>query len=173
MLSPLSFTPRRRLVLTKFIYLVRLMRIEDLDSSFLFNYFYLARYFFGFTAQVYSMKKFFILGRTYYNGEIGFIISARHAHGCLSIWVYQMQPLLHLDITRDFLITNDRLEWLLRDPSIFSERKTNTGLFYLADPLAFQLHYRQPLASSIFLTQKLLASLKIALDYTPLSAPKI
>lgn len=140
------------------------MRVEDLDSAHLFNYFYLARYFLGFSARVHSMKRFFVLGRTYYNGEIGFTITAKNLHGCLSAWIFQMQPLLHLDITRDFLITANRLEWLLRDPSIFSERKTNTGLFYLSDPLSFQLHYRQPTSASIFLTQKLLASLKLSLD---------
>jgi hypothetical protein len=61
------------------------MRIEDLDSPYLFNYFYLARYFFGFRANVHSLKKFFVLGRTYFNSEIGFTIAARQMTGCLSI----------------------------------------------------------------------------------------
>ena len=65
--------------------MVRIFRIENLQEAKLFNYFYLARYFLGHRAQVFSLKRYFILGRTYYNTEIGFHLPSRQISGPLSV----------------------------------------------------------------------------------------
>jgi len=144
--------------------MVRIFRVESLQEGKLFNYFYLARYFLGHQAKVFFLKKYFILGRTYYNTEIGFHLPASRLHGPLAIWVFQIQPLVNLNLTRDFVVSYTKLQWILKDPSIFSERKTNTGLFHLADPLSFYLSYREATVPSIYLTHKLLSSLKLILE---------
>jgi hypothetical protein len=147
-----------------FSYVVRVFRLESLQEPKLFNYFYLARYFFGYPARVFFVKRYFILGRTYYNVELGFSLPVSRIQGPLTVWVYQVQPLVNLGLTRDFFLSNVQLQWILKDPSIFSERKTNTGLFYLADPLSFYLNYREVGVPSIFATRKILSALKLILD---------
>lgn len=152
-------------VLASFSYSVRIFNLENLQASKLFNYFYLSRYFFGHPSHIFFLKKYFILGKTYYNLELGFHLSKTRVFVPLSIFVFQIQPLVNLTLTRDFVISTRNLQLILRDPSIFSERKTNTGLFDLNDPLTFCLTYRQPSSlSSIFLTKKFLSSLKIIMN---------
>jgi hypothetical protein len=151
--------------LASFSYRVRIFNLENLQASKLFNYFYLSRYFFGQPSQVFFLKKYFILGKTYHNLELGFHLNKSRIFVPLSIFVFQVQPLVNLALTRDFVVSSNSLQLILRDPSIFSERKTNTGLFDLTDPLTFCLTYRQPSSlSSIFLTKKFLSSFKIIID---------
>lgn len=67
-----------------FSFLVRVFRTDSLQESKLFNYFYLARYFLGHPAKVFSLKKYFVLGRTYYNMEFGFILNRTRLYFPLS-----------------------------------------------------------------------------------------
>lgn len=150
---------------TTFSYRVRIFNLDNLQDSKLFNYFYLSRYFFGHPSQVFFLKKYFILGKNYHNLELGFYLNKSRVFVPLSLFVFQIQPLVNLSLTRDFVISSNSLQLILRDPSIFSERKTNTGLFDLNDPLTFCLTYRQPSAiASIFLTKKFLSTFKIIMD---------
>lgn len=73
------------LELKGFSYLVRIFRVENLQEPKLFNYFYLARYFFGYPAKVFFVKKYFILGRTYYNIELGFSLPFSRLPGPLTV----------------------------------------------------------------------------------------
>lgn len=98
-----------RFDLTKFSYRVRLFGVENLEESRLFNYFYLARYFLGTAAKVYYLNKYFVLGRYYNDTEIGFQLPATRAHGPLAIWVFQLQPLVNLRLSRDYTITRSKL----------------------------------------------------------------
>lgn len=100
---------QERFHLTTFSYRVRLFSIENLEESRLFNYFYLARYFLGTAAKVYYLNKYFVLGRNYYDTEIGFQMPAAGAHGPLAIWVFQLQPLVNLRLSRDYTITRSKL----------------------------------------------------------------
>lgn len=147
--------------LISFSFLIRIYRLENLQASKLFNYFYLSRYFLGHPLQVFFSKKYFVLGKTYYNLELGFFLNHSRMDVPLALCVFQFQPLVNLSLTRDYVISSSNFQWTLKDPSIFSERKTNTGLFDLQDPLVFTLFYKQPSkACSLILTKKLLSSLK-------------
>lgn len=150
--------------LNSFFFLIRIFRLENLQASKLFNYFYLSRYFFGVPLKVFFCKKYFVLGKTYYNLELGFSVSSSHLDLPLALCVFQFQPLVNLNLTRDYVLSHEKFQWILQDPSIFSERKTNTGLFDLKDPLTFTLFYRQPSkALSLALTAKIISSLKFLL----------
>jgi hypothetical protein len=85
LLKPTAITLNECFTFTSFTYLVRIFRIEDLQEARLFNYFYLARYFFGFPAKVFSLKRYYLLGRSYFNTEIGFQVSASRLHGPLAV----------------------------------------------------------------------------------------
>lgn len=147
-----------------FAFHIRVFHLENLQASKLFNYFYLSRYFLGTPLQVFFTKKYFVLGKTYYNLELGFFLNHSRMDVPLALCVFQFQPLVNLSLTRDYVISSSHFQWTLRDPSIFSERKTNTGLFDLNDPLIFTLYYKQPSkACSLTLTKKLLTCLKFIL----------
>ena len=110
LLKPTAFSMMHCLSLRSFTYLVRIFNIESLQEARLFNYFYLARYFFGFPARVFFLKKYFVLGRSYYNTEIGFHLQTSRIHGPLTIWIFQIQPLVNMGLTRDFSISHTKLQ---------------------------------------------------------------
>lgn len=110
LLKPSAYYLNDCLTFTGFSYIVRIFRIENLQEARLFNYFYLARYFLGHRAQVFFLKRYFILGRTYYNTEIGFHLPCRQINGTLAVWVFQIQPLANLGLTRDFVISHNKLQ---------------------------------------------------------------
>lgn len=109
-MDPFRLAVVHQFTLNSFSLTVRFFRIENLQESKLFNAFYLAKYFFGYPAQLFFLKKYFVLGRTYYNMEVGL-----HLHGSaifqpLSVWVFQLQPLVNLALTRDYFINNKQLQ---------------------------------------------------------------
>lgn len=56
---------------------VMISHVENLQDPKLFNYFYLTRFFFGVPLTVTSCKKYFVLGKTYYNIGLSFRLSPR------------------------------------------------------------------------------------------------
>lgn len=84
-LKPSACYQHQCLDLQQFSYVVKIFRVENLQQGKLLNYFYLARYFFGFPAKVFFLKRHFVLGRVYYNMEIGFRLPRSQLHGPLTI----------------------------------------------------------------------------------------
>lgn len=65
-----------RFSLVSFSLSVNIYNVENLQDPKLFNYFYLSRYFLGSRMVVFSSKKYFVLGKTYYNLRLGFFLNA-------------------------------------------------------------------------------------------------
>lgn len=68
-----------------FSFEIMISNVENFQDPKLFNYFYLTRYFFGVPLSVTSCKKYFVLGKTYYNIRLSFLLNSRLLDVPLSI----------------------------------------------------------------------------------------
>jgi hypothetical protein len=84
-LKTLAVDPENCLTLASFSYVVRIFRLDTLQEAKIFNYFYLSRYFLGQPAKVFAVKKYFVLGRHYYNVELGFTLPAKQSFVPLTV----------------------------------------------------------------------------------------
>lgn len=119
--------------------LFSIFKLENIEHPKLFNYFYLFRFFFSATARVANYNTYFLLGKHYSNLEIGFSTSGKQVYFPLYLFCYEIQPLVNLTIARDYVYTNKQFSLVLWDTNIFTEKKTNVGLFDLEDPLHYKL----------------------------------
>lgn len=118
-----------------------IFKLENMEHPKLFNYFYLLRFFFSETARVGRYTTYFLLGKHYANLEIGFLVTKKRVYFPLYFYSYEIQPMVNLLVARDYVFTKKQLTIVLWDTNLFTEKKTNVGLFDLEDPLHYKLNY--------------------------------
>ena len=110
-------------------------KLELLEHPKIFNYVYFFRFFLGRYAFITSYNSFFHLGLHWYSFDSG--ISFSHINTIyipLFFIIYEVQPFLNLQLTTSFAFSSAKHFTLkLLDLNIFTEKKTNAGLFYLLD----------------------------------------
>lgn len=134
-----------------------LKKLDDEEDSRILGCFYLFRYFFGISASVIKEKRIFLLGKNYADFIIGFSATRKKIYFPLYFWIYEIQSCINIEIARDYCLTKDLLTSVLWDVNIFNEKKTNSALFDLKDPLHFSLFLNKGLISNKLI---LLSSLK-------------
>lgn len=125
----------------KIIYYFFFFKIEDLDDVELYNSFYLFKFFFG--RKVYFTKtySFYSLGKYYYNFNIQLIINKNYD---LYLLLYYLKNNIIINIDHSLIkkgFINNKLYFLkLKDIKVFSEMKTNLGLFYLKNSININIY---------------------------------
>ena len=111
-----------------------LYKIEDLDSIEIYNYLYLFKQFFGRKAFLSKIKTQFKLGKWYYNFNINLILNKSKDIYTL-LFFFSNNILINIDkslIKKGFLSKKLNIFYfIIQDINIFSEIKTNLGLFNL------------------------------------------
>lgn len=129
--------------LSKLSFFFSLSKSEDKDNISFYNYFYLFKFFFGKNAFLSKYRSFYNLGTWYYNFKIYIFFNKREVYPVLFYFI------------NDFLYFINKIHYklgvyskklnifyiVLKDLTIFSERKTNMGLFYLEDNLNLHLYF--------------------------------
>lgn len=120
-----------------------LKRLEDIDEVQIYNNFYLFKFFFGTKAFYSKTKKFFSLGVWYYNFNVQLILNNQKD---IYFLLYFFFNNIIVNVEKNlcsFGLLNKKLNifyFILRDINIYSELKTNMGLFNIKVPLNVNLY---------------------------------
>lgn len=110
-----------------------------LDNSQNFNFFYFFKFFFGRNAYITNFQSTFSFGETFHSYNVELFLKKNDLYFFLFYLSNDIFFLLDKDsifINRNFFFNNyNNLFLSIKDLSIFSEIKTNIGLFDLKSPL--------------------------------------
>lgn len=126
------------LFIRKLLFFFYFTKLEDLDSSELFNMFYLLKYFFGWNAFFSKTKMKFSLNKWYYSLNIRFILNKdKDIHKILFVILNNILCKMDKSFIKNGIFSKkyNIFYYTLNDLSRFSELKTNLGLIYLNKPL--------------------------------------
>lgn len=120
-----------------------LKNLEDIDDVRIYNYFYFFKFFLGFRAFFIGYRSIQSFSKTTYDFKIQIILKQNDVFPLLSFFVYDILPILDVDYYSINLIKSKLISYhfLIKDMNIFSEKKTNLGLFNLKDNLNFDLFF--------------------------------
>jgi hypothetical protein len=129
--------------LSKLIFFFAISKSQDQDSVSNYNCLYLFKFFFGKNAFLSSYKSHFSLGLWYYSFKVSIIINKKQIYNIL--FYYLNDYIIILDkVYYKYGVFSSRLNILyivLNDLTIFSEKKTNMGLFNLQDSLNLHMYF--------------------------------
>jgi len=128
--------PRLRSALLVF----SVQRLLDLDDARSFNYFFLARFFFGNGAFVAGFKSSFSLGRSYYSFQLLSFFKERFAHFPLLFLANDLLPFVGRQYFRHFFWMNE-FNLSFFDMNLFLEKKNNLALYNLRDFLRYRFFF--------------------------------
>lgn len=112
-----------------------LSKLEDIDDVQVYNYIYLFKFFFGRRAFLTKLKSFFNLGVWTYSFSVRFILRKSDVYNKLFFLLNDLLPVIDKSyIQMGFSILNF-FYLVIKDLNVFSEKKTNLGLFYLKNSL--------------------------------------
>lgn len=130
--------------ITKIILFFCLKKFEDLDNVEVYNYFYLFKYFLGKKAFLSKIKSQYSLGKWYYNFNVKIIIhKPKDIYVLLFFFINNIiKNIDNTYINKGFLSKNLNIFFIIiKDMNIFSEIKTNLGLFNLKNPLNINIYF--------------------------------
>lgn len=130
--------------ISKIIIYFSLKKFEDLDSVEIYNYFYLFRQFFGRKAFLSKTKSQFSLGKWYYNFNISLILNKPKDIYTLLFFFFNniFKKIDQSFINKGFLTKKLNIFYfIIKDMNIFSELKTNLGLFNLKKHLNINIFF--------------------------------
>lgn len=122
---------------SKIVCYFSLKNLEDLDDVKIYNYFYFFKFFLGYNAFVANYNMIQGYGKTTYNLRIQIVLCKNHIIFPLSFFASDLLPI----VDKDYLELKFRklkgyhVNLLINDMNIFTEKKTNIGLFNLKDGL--------------------------------------
>lgn len=130
--------------ISKLVYFFNLTKIEDLDDVQIYNYIYLFKYFFGKRAYLTRIKSFFNVGKWTYSLTVVLYYNSSNMiyHNFFFFLndLYLRSESLFVKYG-NFSSSRNIYYIILKDLTLFSERKTNLGLFYLQQPLNLHIFY--------------------------------
>lgn len=145
--------------LSKLTLFFSLRDLSTLEDPCVYNYFYLFRFFLGRRAFVSNYSSYYSLRVTYYSFDICISLRKANAFFPVAFYVNDLHRFLSLKGSHSYFLHPLCYTILIRDTNLFTERKTNLGLYNLKHPL----HYR------FFLSNGDLASSRFFLDSFKLS----
>jgi len=142
----------------KIVLFFPIKNVDFLDHSFVFNYFYFFKFFFGYKAYFTGYESKFRLGLTTYSFRIQLVLKELDMFFFINIFMNDIIPVLNKGYLSWFLFSKklNIYSFVIKDMSIFNEIKTNVGLFNLKHNLNFKLFFTGiDFKSSIFLINSL------------------
>lgn len=121
-----------------------LSKIEDLNDIQLYNYFYLIKFFFGRSSFFSKIKKYYLLGTWYYNFNVQLFINDNYMIYNLLYYLFNNivvnveKNLLYLAIKGEKI---NIFSLVIKDKNIYSELKTNLGLFNIKKDFRINLYF--------------------------------
>lgn len=117
--------------------------VDFLDYSFVYNYFYFFKFFIGYKAYFSGYKSKFSYGLTTYSFRIQLILKKIDLFLFLSIFMNEIVPTLSKGLLSSFLFSSNLKIYslIIKDMSIFNEKKTNIGLFHLKHNLNIKIFF--------------------------------
>jgi hypothetical protein len=128
----------------KLIFFFNLSKIEDLNDIQLYNYFYLIKFFFGRNSFFSKIKKYYLLGTWYYNFNIQLFIYDNQK--ILSLLYYLFNNII-VNVEKNLLYLSIKgkkiniFSLIIKDKNIYSELKTNLGLFNIKKNFSINLYF--------------------------------
>ena len=129
--------------ISKLNFFFSLSKITDKDNVAIYNYFYLFKFFFGKNAFLSKYKSHFNLGVWYYSFKVFIIINKKEVYSILNFYFNDFLSILD-KVYFKYGVYSMKLNILyivLKDLTIFSEKKTNMGLFNLEDSLNLHIYF--------------------------------
>lgn len=121
-----------------------LSKIEDLNDIQLYNYFYLIKFFFGRNSFFSKIKKFYLLGTWYYNFNVQLFIN--NNQDIFSLLYYLFNNII-VNIEKNLIYLSLKgkkiniFSLVIKDHNIYSELKTNLGLFNIKKNFRINLYF--------------------------------
>ena len=121
-----------------------LAKIEDINDIQLYNYFYLIKFFFGRISFFSKVKKFYLLGHWYYNFNVQLLIFNNNRIINILYFLYN-NIIINVDKNLLYLGLKDGkvniFSIIIKDQNIYSELKTNLGLFNIKKYFRANLYF--------------------------------
>lgn len=147
----------------KLLLFFSVQKLEDLSRSDIYNYAYLFKFFFGFRAFLSNYKSYFSLGNWSYSLKVSVIVGKKlFLFNTLSILINDFFFKVDSNLLKKGVYcSNKNIFFLvLKDMNIFSEKKTNLGLFNLHSDLNIHIFVK---GGSFFINKNLLKNFKYSL----------
>jgi len=129
--------------IVKLRYFFLLSRIEDIHDVQLYNYLYLFKYFFGKYAYLTRIRSFFNVGKWSYSLQVNLYLT-NNFYKHLFFFVNDIF-LMSESVYRKFGVYSyvPSIYYVtIMDLAIFSEKKTNLGLFFLSRPMTLHIFFK-------------------------------
>lgn len=139
--------------ISKLMFIFSLNRIEDKDEVQGYNYLYLFRFFFGRNGFLTKYRSYFSLGKWTYSFNACLIINKKDVYNILFLVLNDILSVTDRGYLSSGLFSkNNNIYYLVfKDVNIFSEKKTNLGLFSLKRNLNFRIYCTGCEADSFFI----------------------
>lgn len=131
--------------ISKLFFFFFLNKLKDIDDIQIYNNIYLFKFFFGKTAFLSKTKKFYLLGTWYYNFNVQLIINNKKDIYFILFFFFNE---IFINIDKNLLnfgFLNKKFNifyFLFKDLNVYSELKTNTGLFNIKKPLTLHIYFK-------------------------------
>ena len=154
--NPVINTPKHIANIKKIVLFFPIIGEQFLGGPFIYNYFYLLKFFFGFKGFISKRTEKFKLGVTTFSTSVQCILKKNHIYGFLNVFVDDILPISNVRTHHIYLVSaaNNTYEIELNDLSIFYELKTNIGLFDLLHTFKIRMYFQGNNASSLLATLK-------------------
>lgn len=129
--------------LKKILLFFSITGVDALDNDFVYNYYYFFQFFFGYKAFFSDYSSKFSLGLTTFSFKIQLLLKKIDMFFFLNIFINDVVPVLDKGLLISFLFSTELKAYglVVKDMSIFNEKKTNIGLFNLEHNLNMRIFF--------------------------------
>jgi len=130
--------------INKIILFFSIKSVDSLNNVNFYNYYYLIKFFFGLRSFFTAYKSIFHLGVTTYNINIQSVLRRKDIY--LNLYFFINDIFKHIRKEYSFyhnatMLNKGNSLFIIKDMSIFPNKKTNIGLFHLIDFLYLKIFY--------------------------------
>ena len=127
--------------INKLVLFFSISKIEDIDHVRGYNYAYLFKFFFGKRVFLTRKRSFFNLGKWTYSFNVSIILRNFSIYEQIFYLVNDLLPRIDRSYLNFGIFSKDSKIFYLviKDLNVFSEKKTNLGLFFLENNLNFHI----------------------------------
>ena len=137
--------------LAKLVLFFSLLNLTIVEDTSIYNYFYLFRFYLGRKAFIINYRSFFSLRNTYYSFDICISLRKQALFFPIAFYVNDLHRFLSLKGYHSYFINSFCYALIIKDTNLFTERKTNLGLYNLKHVL----NYRFYITNGDFISSKL------------------
>jgi hypothetical protein len=130
--------------LAKLILFFSIKKLDDIDQIQLYNVFYLFKFFLGRNAFFTRINKVFTLGNWYYNFNIQLIVNSdKDSMNILFFFFNNIFNNVESNLLKIGILSSkfNIYYFILKDYNVYSELKTNLGLFNIRSQLNMNLYF--------------------------------